>query len=336
MKILMGHSRHATIGTITPENNHPFKKDEGSTIIGMHNGTIRGRFTHRDKYEVDSEALFHLISEKGLKNALEEVNEECYNTAYALSVFGFKDNSISLIKNDERPLYIGKADGDLYWASEKNFLEMAFSRAGIEDYSIDPVKSHSLVKIFPLKKEAKERLKVIPNYVKKTEYKTSYGWSYGYGRGYQGQGQGQSSNLPTKVDKKKDKGKGDKEYVYLPFYSDPYGVFYNVGRRIFNATEFEKDTIQIGCSICGDKEYYLPDLRFSKVTHEEYYCRNCKDTLEDVFNVKWDDLDEAYLTLRSPETDFEDVKITCGDWDTPWENEDDDKELIESNYDTQQ
>lgn len=61
-KLLIGHTRQSTHGTISLENCHPFQI---GNIIGAHNGII---YNHNDvvkddnvKYEVDSQAIFHLL-----------------------------------------------------------------------------------------------------------------------------------------------------------------------------------------------------------------------------------------------------------------------------------
>lgn len=65
----VGHVRHATAGAIVDANAHPFKvtREDGSVLVGVHNGTIegwRGNVGAED-HDVDSEWLFTKLANDG-------------------------------------------------------------------------------------------------------------------------------------------------------------------------------------------------------------------------------------------------------------------------------
>lgn len=64
--ILLGHTRAASTGDVTPRNAHPFLVEGAQTVVGTHNGVLSNWLTFKTKFpemEVDSEAIFHLLSE---------------------------------------------------------------------------------------------------------------------------------------------------------------------------------------------------------------------------------------------------------------------------------
>lgn len=98
---LIGHCRHATKGQVTLDNAHPF---DTKNVVGVHNGTILQSFSNSDKYGTDSEALYNLISERGLESALSEVAYP--SSAYALLYYDKKQKRIVHTRNSQRPLWI--------------------------------------------------------------------------------------------------------------------------------------------------------------------------------------------------------------------------------------
>lgn len=100
--IVVGHNRKATAGAITPENAHPFQ--EGRIVV-VHNGVVRNfdkltkDIKNADEVEVDSHALAHLLAKQDAKGALEQING-----AFALVWYDTESRTLSLARNDERPL----------------------------------------------------------------------------------------------------------------------------------------------------------------------------------------------------------------------------------------
>ena len=94
--IVIGHNRKATVGTITPENAHPFH--EGKVIL-VHNGTIWNQDELNKEVSVDSHAIAHALNEHDAVKALGSING-----AYALVWYNIEDKLLNVVRNNQRPL----------------------------------------------------------------------------------------------------------------------------------------------------------------------------------------------------------------------------------------
>lgn len=293
-KVIMGHSRYATIGKITTDNNHPFSVYKGTNkkgkqrinLVGMHNGTIRGTFDGTDKFDTDSEALFNLISAKGdLKEALSDVYRRCHSIHYALAFYDFEDDSVNLIRNEHRPLYLCKWNDCYLWSSDSQFLRIAFSRCGIDskEYGIYPIEPHTLVQLYPYKYGA-QRIKVTKDFINPPKYDWKLGTFYRGNVNTNGQWSRDQKLFVDNTNKNKDT---DVE----PDEKDPSEkTYYKVNNRIMMPIEFLHFLNQ-GCACCGNPKEETDNVRFSS-DGNEIYCEECKDILADDFNIKWDNLSE--------------------------------------------
>lgn len=120
---MLVHVRAATKGSITDGNAHPFSFDR---VVGMHNGTIHGTFKYSNKYDTDSEALYHNLDEaESIEEGLKEVNKAYSKVAYALQFYDKETGQIHFIRNKERPLFMAwEQSTDTYVvASEKVFIK---------------------------------------------------------------------------------------------------------------------------------------------------------------------------------------------------------------------
>ena len=122
--VAMGHNRAATKGTIIKDNAHPFTHGH---IVGMHNGTATSVTSLLDhtKFTVDSDNIFYHISKLGIKDLWTK-----YYGAATLAWWDDKEKVVKLIRNYQRPLYLGISTDNcvVYWASEKPMLECALAR----------------------------------------------------------------------------------------------------------------------------------------------------------------------------------------------------------------
>ncbi|HET8689263.1 MAG TPA: hypothetical protein VFM18_21845 [Methanosarcina sp.] len=127
-KVIIGHNRWATTGKVNNKNAHPF---DFTTIVGVHNGTLKNKYKLQDhnNYDTDSEALYHNIEIKGLRETIEDVEG-----AYALVWYNKVDNSINMLRNKERPLTFAHTKDKklLLIASEAWMIRVAAERNGLE------------------------------------------------------------------------------------------------------------------------------------------------------------------------------------------------------------
>lgn len=127
----IGHTRHATVGDVTIKNAHPFGFD---TVIGVHNGTIDHPFEGSDLYGTDSEALYRLINDKGIEEALRTVAGK--SPAYALVWVDKKKNTLNFVRNSKRTLYFTYLynRSTIVWSSLREDLEYILDKLNFTTY----------------------------------------------------------------------------------------------------------------------------------------------------------------------------------------------------------
>ncbi len=127
-RAIIGHNRFATSGGISKATAHPFDFD---TLVGVHNGTLRNKWNLDDAkdFSVDSENLYHHIEKNSLKHALSVVEG-----AYALVWWDKINESLNLLRNKERPMYMVASEDNktVFFASESWMLAIAANRADIK------------------------------------------------------------------------------------------------------------------------------------------------------------------------------------------------------------
>lgn len=124
IKSIIGHNRHATTGEKNSDCAHPFMVKH---ICLVHNGTLMETSTLPDykKFKVDSHALTNGIAELGIEKALSETAG-----AYAIVFFDSKEKTLNLIRNEQRPLFVGvdKFTNRILISSEKEHLSWIMAR----------------------------------------------------------------------------------------------------------------------------------------------------------------------------------------------------------------
>lgn len=130
--LALGHVRAATEGVVSTENSHPFRiiRPDGSTLIGVHNGTLRGWKNHKDAdaFKVDSHWALHMIATHGVKAF------EYFTGAFAFVWWDSKTpDKVYMARNNERTLnfMVDQSDKLIVGASESGMLGWVAERNGI-------------------------------------------------------------------------------------------------------------------------------------------------------------------------------------------------------------
>lgn len=152
LTVFAGHNRYATKGHVINSHAHPFNVGK---ITLMHNGTINyfGKYnTEMKNVPVDSLALTALIDQHGMIPALKEVSG-----AYALVFYDGNDDSLNIIRNPDRPLFLAKTPFGYAWASEAWMLYAAAAFSGVKINELAEIPEYTLHKF------SIERTKTLPD-----------------------------------------------------------------------------------------------------------------------------------------------------------------------------
>lgn len=136
---LVGHNRWATTGKKDAKSAHPF---EVGDIILVHNGTVRSSKTPEYRqYDVDSEAVCASINNYGLEKTLSQ-----FKMAFALAFYNKKKKTMNLIRNHERPMWLGTdiKEKRIVFASEEKMIAWACERNKIELNTLIEIPTNTL------------------------------------------------------------------------------------------------------------------------------------------------------------------------------------------------
>lgn len=141
-KAIIGHNRKSTVGSTTDATAHPFLIEDRYSFI--HNGTL---FQHKKlaDTEVDSEALGIVLTK--CNGDLEQLSETISTIfgAYACAWFDKVEQKLYLLRNKDRPLYIGKTNSGFMFCSEPGFMRLANIRNGEKMDSAELVPENTLI-----------------------------------------------------------------------------------------------------------------------------------------------------------------------------------------------
>lgn len=127
--VTVGHVRHATAGKVNVDNSHPFigYKNDGSVLIGVHNGTLTG-WSYRPGaklFDVDSDWAISRIADEGA-DAFED-----FTGSYAFVWWTeAAPDVVYMARNKERPLHfvLSKDRETMMFCSEPGMLAWLIER----------------------------------------------------------------------------------------------------------------------------------------------------------------------------------------------------------------
>lgn len=150
-RILVGHNRAATRGTVNSNNAHPFLENN---ICLVHNGTLFNHAHLNKDSEVDSHAIAVALS----KNTnVDEVINSIYG-AFALIWFNADTNEVIFTRNKERPLFYAENNDMVAIGSEYLPLFYALGRNKIDPKEL--IKEVPVDEIFTFSNRSLKRRKL--------------------------------------------------------------------------------------------------------------------------------------------------------------------------------
>lgn len=120
---MVGHNRHATRGAVNSRNAHPFHHGK---ITLVHNGTLTNQSLLPDSknFEVDSENICWSIDKIGAEATIQKLDG-----AFTLIWHDANDDTLHIIRNDERPFHLARVGQDWFGASEEDMLMWILKRS---------------------------------------------------------------------------------------------------------------------------------------------------------------------------------------------------------------
>ena len=125
---IIGHTRHATTGSVNDNNSHPFLFDN---VFFAHNGIISNFDTLQKKYNthyaVDSQIIGHLLQEKN--NDIDAFSE--LRGWLTVPYIHLEDIRSLYIATYNAPLHFAISNNGVYYSSQKNHLQKALQKSKV-------------------------------------------------------------------------------------------------------------------------------------------------------------------------------------------------------------
>lgn len=167
---LCGHNRAATRGAVKNDNAHPF---ESGHITLVHNGTLHSTHALPGKFDVDSHGIANAIAEFGIEKASPKLDGP-----YSLVWYNSEDKTLNLLRNKDRPMYLGYHKDFVMFGSEAGLLRWIAGRYG---FALDKVEETDVHKVYSFEEgSGVPSVKTVDAYRFQTVYKTPSCYGNGY------------------------------------------------------------------------------------------------------------------------------------------------------------
>lgn len=142
-RFILGHTRLASMGKVSHENAHPFKK---GNILGVHNGSVTNWEEVNKDVEVDSEVIFELLAKLPEKEVFPQLRGN-----FAVGWHNLLASHTLMFVTHNNPLFFCQVPSlkSMFWISEKEPLEAVLIAAGVSQFNIWKPKEDTIYKFFP-------------------------------------------------------------------------------------------------------------------------------------------------------------------------------------------
>lgn len=285
--LIIGHTRWASVGEVSKENAHPFRKGQ---IIGAHNGGVSNYLQIDKEVSVDSEVIFKLL--KDSNNDFRESFKKLSGN-FAITWSYLDEKNVFYCVKDGNPLYMAYVPSikTIFWCSEERPLESVLTSAfGRKSFDWRELEDEMVYKFDDKLKRRQYKVSF-----KEDTYVGNYGSNYYYDDGYK------LSTYSSEID--------DDE---VEAYKTAYGKKnWRTNRELMLAgekeeeedeeddalIEYDKDgdlvmtreavhemrrrLFEDGCSMCGTAP--TDDYVYYDMENDCLYCENCVKELKDDF-----------------------------------------------------
>ena len=156
-RMLIGHTRKATVGGVTKRAAHPFNYDH---IYGVHNGTLdsqRWRKLPCGEEVSDSATLYKSFAEIGARDTIEQLAG-----AWACVWYDQNEDTLNILRNSQRTLFyaFSKDYKKIMWASEAWMLHIASQRSDFDMADLSDKDAEYAEYVKPFEKDKWFKIKI--------------------------------------------------------------------------------------------------------------------------------------------------------------------------------
>lgn len=253
--IALGHTRFATMGAVSDNNSHPFRKGK---IVGVHNGIISNPHDVFPDAKVDSEAIFYALDKE--KNDAVKAFEQLSGSAALAWVY---EGELYLMRH-QNPLHVAQTkDGTLLFSSEEEHLNVVMNTVFGSDFELEQLPADTVFKAVDgvLEEIADIEFKKTNWWADKKKTKQTAN-SYGYGYDNFDDWYDRAPKLPYP---------GQQDEYFSSLTDNFYFWYMKKRKKMWAGDLFAVSMIVFGCDECG----HVADGGFYSKEEEVTLCKGC-------------------------------------------------------------